>query len=126
MVEHQLASFATVVALQTLVTPDKTNSFFIYLFNPQSLLLLQFHFELFDKYSLVYNKTKQRHHINLIKKKKTNSHTPKMEIHSRHKLYVWGVLCCESEAVLSKEFRSGYPGWCGITPRSWSQKPRSR
>ena len=35
-------------------------------------------------------------------------------------------LCCESEAILSKKFRPGYPGWSVHMGKFSSRLPRSR
>ena len=39
---------------------------------------------------------------------KANSHTSKVEIHTRPNLCHFGPLCCESEAILFKKFRPGH------------------
>ena len=50
-----------------------------------------------------------------------DSHTPKVEIHTRPKLcyFQWSP-CCESEAILSKTFRPGYLSgvfiWENVSP----------
>ena len=41
----------------------------------------------------------------------TSLHTSKVETHTTKKIPFWQLKHCESEAILSKRFRPGYPGW---------------